>query len=214
MDPAPENNSLVRSYLELRTSLGVIGITLPFILAFGKILLQSPGLLGSISDYYYSVMGDVFVGSLCAIGVFLWSYKGYGRTDAVAGNLAALFALGVAFFPTTPEVGATALQMIIGKAHIFFAAGYFLSLAFFALVLFRKTSVNKPPTPMKLVRNAVYTVCGYAILVCLALIVLVNLFLSDSSVQQLALVFWLESLATVAFGISWFVKGEAILKDG
>jgi hypothetical protein len=26
-------------------------------------------------------------------------------------------------------------------------------------------------------------------------------------------VFWLESVAWIAFGISWYVKGEAIFKD-
>ena len=66
---------------------------------------------------------------------------------------------------------------------------------------------------MKLVRNVIYAVCGYAILVCLVLIVLVNMLPSDSLVLQLTPVFWLESVATIAFGISWFVKGEAILKD-
>ena len=32
-------------------------------------------------------------------------------------------------------------------------------------------------------------------------------------VDKLDPMFWLESLAVVAFGISWLTKGEAILKD-
>ena len=214
MSTAPDpNNSLLMSYLELRRSVGVIGMSLPFVLVFGRMLFQGPGLLGSISAYYYSVMGNVFVGSLSAIGVFLWSYRGYERKDAVAGHLAAIFALGIALFPTPPETGATMIQMLIGTVHFTSAAGYFLTLAFFALVLFRKMSPTTAPTRMKLVRNMVYTMSGYAILVCLALIVLVKFLASDSPVMRFMPVLVLESVASVAFGISWFVKGEAILKD-
>ena len=68
MSETSNDNSLVISYLSLRKAIGVIGITLPFVLVFGKILLQGPGLLGSMSSYYHSIMGDVFVGSFCAIG--------------------------------------------------------------------------------------------------------------------------------------------------
>jgi hypothetical protein len=67
---------LVLSYLGLRKAVGIIGLALPFVLAFGKILLQSPGIQDSISAYYYTDMGNVFVGSLCAIGVFLMSTRG------------------------------------------------------------------------------------------------------------------------------------------
>src|SRR5262249_14891634 len=118
--------TLVLSYLELRISIGIIGILLPFIVALGKMLLQSPGLLPSISSYYYSVMGNVFVGALCAIGVFLWSYRGYDMRDIIAGHLGAFFAIGVALFPTTPDSGATAQQVMIGNVHLGFALAFFL----------------------------------------------------------------------------------------
>src|SRR5712671_5197551 len=94
------NNSLVISYLALRKAVGIIGIALPFVLAFGKILLDGPGIQSSVSAYYYTGMRDVFVGSLCAIAVFLMSYRGYERKDDIAGDLACVFALGVALLPT------------------------------------------------------------------------------------------------------------------
>ena len=214
MDPLPKpTNTLVLSYLELRASTGTIGILLPFVVSIGKILLQSPGILSSVSSYYYSVMGNVFVGSLCAIGVFLWSYRGYEIQDAVAGHLAAIFAIGVALFPTTPDTGATADQMMIGTLHLIFAAGFFLTLAYFALVLFPKTNPAVSPTPMKLVRNNVYYVCGTLILLSIMLIGVLRFVPPDASIWQVQPIFWLESLAIVAFGASWFVKGEAILKD-
>lgn len=42
----------------------------------------------------YTGMRDVFVGALCAIAVFLRSYRGYDRRDHIAGNLACVFAAG------------------------------------------------------------------------------------------------------------------------
>jgi hypothetical protein len=207
------NSSLVISYLGLRKAIGIIGITLPFVLALGKIILDSPGIEPSISNYYYTGVRDVFVGSLCAIAVFMASYHGYERKDDIAGDLACVFALGVALFPTTPDVDVTPQDGAVGVLHLLFAAGFFLTLAFFSLVLFRKTDPTQPPTRRKLQRNAVYTFCGYAILVCLALVGVVGFLSSDSAVRKLDPVFWLESAAIVAFGVSWFTKGEAILKD-
>src|SRR6266498_3589357 len=139
------NNSLVLSYLDLRKAIGIIGMALPFVLAFGKIIIESPGIQSSISSYYYTVMRDVFVGSLCAIAVFLLSYRGYERQDNIAGVLAGLLAFGTAFFPIAPA-NATGRQMIIGAAHLLFSASFFLTLAFFALILFRKTNPGKPMT--------------------------------------------------------------------
>ncbi len=208
---AGRDNSLVLSYLDLRKAVGIIGIALPFVLVAGRMLLEQPGILSSISSYYYSVMGDVFVGSLWAIGVFLLSYRGYERADDVAGDLACVFAIGVAVFPTAPDAGVSARQAFIGGVHLFFAACFFLTLSFFALKLFRKTDPAQPPTRRKLLRNAVYTLCGYTMLACLALIVLHKFFPGFVPLPQP--VFWLESLAITAFGISWFVKGEAILQD-
>jgi len=203
--------SLVMSYLGLRKSIGVIGVMLPIVLAVGKMLLGSPGLLDSLSAYYYSVMRDVFVGSLWAIAVFLFSYR-YAWLDDLAGDLAGISALGAALFPTAPP-SASSQQIFVGWLHWIFSVIFFLTLAFFALVLFRKTDPKTKPTPQKLQRNRVYLVSGITILACLALLGLMSFLPVPSWLQALHPVFWLESLAIWAFGVAWFVKGETILKD-
>jgi hypothetical protein len=213
MNPNSQDNSLVLSYLDLRKAVGVIGMALPFVLALGKIILTGPGIESSMSSYYYTIMRDVFVGSLCSIAVFLMSYRGYENIDSIAGKLAAAFAFGTALFPTSPDANAGILQTDIGRLHLFFAALFFLTLAFFALVLFRKTDPSKPPTTQKIKRNIVYTVCGFGILACILILVVLKFFPNNSTIFNLKPVFWLEALAIVFFGISWFVKGEAILKD-
>lgn len=207
------DNPLVISYLGLRKAIGIIGTALPFVLAFGNILLEGPGIESSISAYYYTAMRDVFVGSLCAIAVFLMSYKGYERKDDIAGDFAFIFAIGVALFPTTPDENPTSRDRLIGALHLLFAALFLLTLAYFSLALFRKTDPNKKPTRRKLQRNVVYTICGYTILASLALIVVIKLMLGDTPLKHLDPVFWLESVTVVAFGVSWLTKGEAILKD-
>lgn len=209
------DNSLVVSYLVLRKSVGYLGIALPFVLAFGGMLVDKFGIQSSISSYYYTDMRNVFVGTLCAIAVFLSSYRGYDFKDRLAGVLACLFALGVAFFPTAPDSDPSPHQNYLGHAHLLFAALFFLTLTYFSLCLFTKTDKNKKLTRMKGYRNIVYRVCGYTMLIALVLMVVLAL-LSDQAilaVKRLALVFWLESIAIVAFGISWLTKGEGILKD-
>jgi hypothetical protein len=207
-------DSLVLSYLELRKSIGLIGMLLPLIVSIGKILIDSPGILGSISAYYYSLMGGVFVGSLCAIGVFLWAYRGYDMRDVIAGHVAGVAAVGVALFPTAPEGGAASFeQSAVSAAHATFAAIFFLTLAYFTLFLFRKTHTDGVMTQMKRVRNIVYGICGVLILVCISLIAASHFLPADSPILALHPTFWLESIAIIAFGISWFVKGEAILQD-
>jgi hypothetical protein len=207
------SDSLVLSYLGLRKAVGIIGCALPFVLAFGKMLLQGSGLQPSVSGYYYTDMGNVFVGSLCAIGVFLMSTRGYDRKDEVTGRLACVFAIGVALFPTTPYTNPTSQDKVIGALHLSCAALLFLTLAYFCLKLFTKTAPDRIPTRRKLQRNTVYRVCGYTILACILFVGVVALPPIKTLLERLSPVFWLESGAIVAFGLAWLTKGETILKD-
>jgi hypothetical protein len=228
--------SLAMSYLTLRRAIGWIGILLPFVLAIGKICLEGPGLQGSISAYYYTVMRNVLVGSLCAIGVFLMSYryrKDDKKNDIIAAFLAGIFAIGVVLFPTAPA-NPTRIDSMISIVHVVCAAFFFLTLAYISLFLFTKTHPDntlKPGKPLgylsllmvtrtrrplerrKKWRNVIYRFCGYAIIVCIVLLGLVAIPSLKNPVEHLHPVFWLESVAVVAFGFSWLVKGETLLKD-
>ncbi len=208
--------SLVLSYLGLRRSVGVIGIMLPIVLAVGKMIMDGPGLLDSLSAYYHTdtlpiALRDVWVGSLCALGVFLLSYR-YSWQDDIAGDLAGICAIGLALFPTA-AAAATPQQRLIGQVHIVLSAGLLLMMAYFALVLFRKTDRREPPTPRKLRRNRLYLLCGLIILVCLALLGLMQVQPVPASIRGLHPAFWLQALADWAVGLAWFVKGETLLKD-
>jgi hypothetical protein len=205
------NDSMVLSYLALRKAVGLVGFLLPFVLALGHFFEVGFKFEASISAYYWTNMHDVFVGSLCAIAVFLASYHGPEKADDIAGDLACVSALGVALVPTTP-VNPSGYEF--GPMHLAFATVFFLVLSYFCLVLFRKTDPTKPPTPEKLKRNKVYAACGYTMLACIALVAVLKLTALGYALVAYSPVFWLESIAILAFGVSWGTKGEAILKDG
>jgi hypothetical protein len=211
--PVRGTSELVLSYLGLRRAIGVIGTALPFVLAAGGLILGLRFIEASMSSYYYTGMRDIFVGALCAIAVFMASYRGYDWKDALAGDVACVSAIGVALCPTTPAADATRRDQLVGGLHYVFAAVFFLTLAVFCLWLFRKTDPGLAPTARKLQRNAIYTACGSIILACLAAIVATNLWLDPAVRERLAVLFWLEAVAVVAFGVSWLTKGESIRPD-
>lgn len=207
--PSP-TGTLVHSYLFLRRAIGLIGIALPAVLIIGKVLLDGGGPLDSISNYYYSDMRGVLVGSMSAVGVFLLSYRGYGLVDDITGDVAAVGAIGVALFPTTPFVGTPShTAQVIGTVHIASAALFFTALIVFCFFLFTKSDTTNP-TGRKRVRNWVYVTCGVIILVCMILVGVVQVAL-HVGVGSPHWVLWLETGAVMAFGIAWLVKGETLL---
>jgi len=196
---------VIVSYLTLRKVVGILGMGLPVVLAvWGFFLQHAFHLMPSISDYYSLRTRDAFVGILFTIAWFLLTYHGYDQTDDRAGNAACLFALGVALFPDN----GTSFEHAV---HYTSAGALFLVLAFFSLYLFTKSAGHK--TAAKRKRNRVYRVCGVVMLACIVLIGVCKAALSKDAQDRFDPVFWLETLALWAFGFSWFVKGEAILKD-
>lgn len=212
MERSKSKNELIISYLLLRRIIGILGISFPFVLALGDIIIFRTGLARSISHFYHTGMGDVFVGTLCVIGFFLLSYKGYTSEDDVFGDLGCVFAVGVALFPThaTPDD-----QGIIGYIHLAFATLFFLTLIYFSLVLFTKTDPNLQMTKRKYLRNKIYKICGYTMAFCIVLIAIYKLLPDDvaSRFEAYKPVFVLEGIAIVVFGISWLTKGGGLLRD-
>src|SRR5215510_2752769 len=93
----------VISFLRLRTLIGAMGFLLPIVLVISdSIAKRSLSIEFSISDYYDNdASGDLLVGVLFILGAFLGAYRGYEPIDSKISNLACVFALGVALFPTT-----------------------------------------------------------------------------------------------------------------
>lgn len=199
--------SLFVSHRTLRLVVGVLGMALPMVVVvWGFGLCGCLEIQESISHYYDLRTRDAFVGILFVIAWFMFAYRGYedDANDDFAGNLVCIFALGVALFPIT---GADWEQIV----HVASAVGLFSTLSYFCLVLFRKSGPTK--TRQKEKRNRVYVTCGLTILACIVLIGLAFWLLDADTLTATKLVFVLETVALLAFGISWFVKGETLWKD-
>ncbi|WP_347137576.1 hypothetical protein [Paracoccus sp. SSK6] len=219
------HNDLVLSFLAVRRAIGALGFFLPLaLLAYG---LAVGELLPSISSAYYSPMREVFVGTLIAQAVFLWSYEGFRPdagdlvTDKGTARVAAVAIALVALLPTSPvekvetpalDPSCTLLQCLLGESlsstvHLVAAGVFFGALAVYFLVLFIKGEVDGPE---KDASNRIYRLCGWIIILCIALVGLLFATDLDHRLAWLRPVFWLETIATFAFATSWMVKGDAL----
>lgn len=195
------------SYMGLRKSVGWIGVLLPAVLVVGtNIIGDVPGIGQSISAYYESRMGDVFVGAMCAVGLFMFFYAGYEPLDNWTGNAAAICAIAVALFPAVGD-----FPPWVRTVHLVSATLFFLTLTFFSLFLFTRGVAPEKRTVRKRFRNRVYVACG--IVMVGALVVIAIHFQVRTPNDQSSLIFWGETVALIAFGISWLTKGEAIFPD-
>jgi hypothetical protein len=220
-NPENQNNdSLVVSFLTIRRMVGLLGFTLPVMLIMLTFVFGACGeVQKSISHYYYTNVRDYFVGCLCAVALFLFSYKGYDKKENMLGKLGCLLALCVAFFPTSVDkndvsscIKTQTDSNLYSIIHFGTASILFLLLAYYSLFLFTKSSGN--PTPEKLMRNRLYRICGWIMVACIVIIALYyNIPALNSGLKEYTPVFWFEGLALAAFGLSWLTKGETLLKD-
>lgn len=213
----------VISYTFLRRTLGILGVSLPIVLILGSIIIgDCHEVQSSISNYYHTKMRNVFVGFLFALSLFLWTYKGYSSSkwDNRLGNISCFLGLGVVFFPTavtqaelTTCISSISDNGIVGVLHLIFAASFFICLAFFSISIFTKGVTQA--TTQKIKRNLLYKICGYAMLVNIAIMAIYVVFLRKPypNLEQYSPVFWLEAISLWAFGLSWLTKGGLLFKD-
>ncbi len=225
-DPAPPRQSaqspLVMSYLTQRLLIGTLAVLLPVATVLIN-WLMGYGVEPSISGYYYTPMRNIFVGTLCAIGVFLVSYNGYDWPDRLISDLAGLCTICMSFFPTVPVSGATAHQALIGNIHLGFAGGAFVALAVMSLRFAKREPTPDGLPPWQRIKFAFgFTGPGLSAapawelrtyrLAGLALVIgIVAAYLLSSVTYSLLVVEW---VMLWCFGAAWFVKGRKILSGG
>ena len=214
-----KNKNLIISYLALRRLIGILGIALPVIVVTGGFIENGFVIQGSISGYYYTNMRDFFIGLLCVVSLFLISYKGYERIDDIVGNMSGVFALGMMIFPTSMfsekivKVGLFLIDDNISEyIHLTFGALFFLSLSFNSIFLFTRRDPGIL-SKEKRHRNIIYRICGVVMILAIVCIIIYMFFLRDTIISKMNPVLILESIALIAFGISWLVKGNTLFKD-
>lgn len=213
----PESaHPMVVSYVGVRRAIGISGLFLP--LALGSVgMLFGIEIQDNISSYYHTPLRDIFVGTLCAIGIFLYCYQGHDWVENWTANLGCVTALGVALFPLDPNSDPLHQRSVIGYLHSASGGAFFLTLAFYSLFHFpssKATNVEQEPHAVQ--RDFVYRTSGVVILLSLmAMGTYLFLMPLDWKIycNRLNVLFWLEWIAIWAFAAAWLIKGRTILTD-
>ena len=213
-----KNADPVISFKNLRRMIGVLGMVLPPICYVGGLLVEGRGLGPSISSYYYSNVGDVFEGILVGVAIFLLAYRGYELVDDLITTITGVAGLGIALFPcysaAYTKTGFFQLSPSLSNVfHTICAGSFFLLLAINSIFIFTLTDGKKPKTRNKERRNAIYIACGLVILASLIVIAILHIAYGQEFLDTKTWIFVLETVLLEAFGVSWLVKGETILKD-
>jgi len=210
------------TYRRIRRSIGYLGIGLPILLfLFALIPFFKTTVQPSISHFYYTNLREIFTGTLCAVGLFLVRYKGFGnkkwwKNDNLLTNIAGVMAFGVAFVPTDPIPPDTRITTLIpydwsflGGLHYSFAGILFVSFSILSICVFTLGQQQADLPKSLLDENNIYRFCGYSIIVYIALIPLASTLklYKDSTLV-------LEALSLFSFGISWLIKGRALGQTG
>ena len=206
-------NPSFTTFQRLRKSIGFLAFFFPLVLVLWALVVgKCSNIQYSISDYYYTVAGDIFVGVIFAISWFLIAYKGYDRLDHWLTSSAGVCSLLTALLPAGQNNDEQCTVRFVEEfawrttAHNILAVVFFLILAYMSYFQFTKSSGQM--TERKIDRNKVYRTCTVIMILALAMIPVFSLFPVFPKV-----IFWMEWVALAAFGISWLTKGEFILRD-
>lgn len=213
---------MIISYKTLRNLIGYAGILLPVICIAGAWLVEGKPVQESVSIYYYTNMRDFFIGIMAVVSCFLMTYRGYCPVDNLVTTASGLMGLVLAICPcmqgkeTTGElVGMLMLKQGTSEiVHSISVGLFFILLAINSIFLFTRSSLKwKDFSFRKKARNIIYISCGIVILVALVAIQILTKILGAEYVAGHGILLFLEIIMLWAFGFSWLVKGETILKD-
>lgn len=197
-------------YLRIRNLIGILGVILPWLALFSAGIAEHPSneWWWSLSATYYQ--SPALVGVLVPACIVLLSYIGYDRTDNIITSLSGIFGLGIVLFPCSVDwlekgtpVGFFQVPMEISNLiHSGCAGLFFLAIAINSICQFTKSGAVM--TDRKIIRNRIYRICGYGMLVLEVLFVAARLIGAPGYSVMI-----IEIILLNLFGFAWLVKGEA-----
>jgi hypothetical protein len=203
MKPDELQDHITSAYFSLRLGIIVASVALPLVLYFGGVYRgKVRDLLPSISDYYFSndaLLRDWFVGTLCAVGVFLYSYKGFSVRENVALNIAGIFAVLTALNPCVcGDPGRSP------SIHGVSAVSFYLAMAYVCLRCAPETLELSDDNKFKATFSRLYRIIGWSLIASPVLAVLASFFLNQFDKKQ----FFIETLGLLTFAAYWLVKSR------
>lgn len=226
-----EVDSPTQAYSRIRKAIGYCGILIPSMCVGLSLFNECAGtLLPSISHYYYTIIGDAFVGVLFALGLFLVLYRSVFKVESLRRwenrwtNLAGVLAMIVAFIPTNPEGGSCyhiylsdasyrEAYGILGNLHLP-AAG--LMIVIFGIISYHFFPRDANTGELNSENKKIYRVCAWIIFISIGILVL---YFMDSVfnggrilsfLEKIKIVFVMECTSIGAFAFSWLKKGRAV----
>ncbi|MGB0958848.1 MAG: hypothetical protein ACPGVK_01245 [Halocynthiibacter sp.] len=231
-----DTNDLVVSYLTIRQAIGWIGVLLPIVLigfGYGLGIFQpsiSAFYYTALREVFVAALCAVGMFLIAYKGYE--KRTGEWISDRFMSTIAGFGALGVIFFPSAstslkctdglcrqdfsefPSLANMFIadDMHIENIHIISAFTFFIALSIMCLVNFRRGHKNEIPCTAKRQRNLIFQICGVLILICLALMAFyIRIPRHNPALFQtlydMSFLFYVESIAIWAFGVSWLVKG-------
>ncbi|WP_406827672.1 DUF998 domain-containing protein [Microbulbifer sp. ARAS458-1] len=177
--------------------------------------LLTPGVsIRSISLSYHLTDNarNVFVGSLCVISAFLWSYNGYSLFQAVLSKFAAIAVASVAFSPCDCftgrfDDGVTREATMTGVVHTISAISMFIILAIFCWLFYLRAKEKNSKEAKA--RGLIYRVCASVMVGAMAVQLLDILGVDFSGITQ-RLTYYVEATGLFAFGVAWLTASRML----
>jgi len=193
------------SYFRLRRGMAAIALLPPAVLWLGGGIDH---LQGSMSAYYHTNMGDVFVGALWALGSFLFFYRGYSTAENRTLNAAGVAAIVVALAPTDWPVGPGTATSVTGYVHGTSAVLFFVLIAYVAIFRAKDTVEALADEQARARFVATYRTLGVAMVGLPLFIVFAHFHFPDYP----SWIFLLEAAGVYVFSSFWLVKSREIAR--
>jgi hypothetical protein len=241
-----EASDMIISYNKLRKSIGWLGLLLPLVIIFGNWVFEffdvfnckalilhtcsrsyhlSSLVKPTISDSYYTPMGEWFTGCLGSIGLFMFCYKGHDLrpgehfSDNFITNTIGICAFFVALCPTSASLpeGVNCLDdnfrifqagTVTNIVHLSAATLLFVCLGRMSYTNFRRS--QNPEDFGKGADDGWFKFFGLVIYSCIGGLMLykgLNTYVPQT-IKNLQPFYILESIALISFGLSWLIKGK------
>jgi len=191
----------------IKLLIGVIAISLG---SLTNLFADKP--LASISaSYFEGGWSQTFlVGFLFAIAAFLAAYNGYSKLEMILAKVAACAAAGVAMFPCNCEeaIGNCKNDVrLVPGVHGASAAVMFVILVVFCVIFYKRAKAkHEKGNDMAKRRLVVYATCATVIVLAMLAILLDGL--AGGLLPRM--VWYGETAALVAFGISWITASRTL----
>jgi hypothetical protein len=205
---------ILDTYFSTRIGIAIIGILFPLILWLVGLRLDVE-LQGSISAYYHTLMRNVFVGILFAIGASLYLYKGYSTVEDLVLDGAGICAVCVALLPTSCPDELKCDTFTAPVLHGVSAILFFILIAYICIfrasdtlnkeesnILGHKKINSKISESRKKCYRKIYWILGVLMVALPLFSALWLYFIGETG----SLIFWVELAGVWVFSAYWIVK--------